>query len=967
MKIQTLIARLGRRMRIMLAVTAGLVILYSALGFLIVPAVVQARLPKAVSDNLGRATTVDRVRFNPFTFAVEVEGFRIVDRAGGTWIGFERLHLRLRPWALAAHTVSFAYLEILRPYGKVALLKDGELDCSDVVKRLQSAPAPPRAGRPWGFIVSRLAVVDARVDLEDHSLEEPFATRLGPFGLRLDGFRTDPDNRTPGTFTGVTESGERFSWSGTFRLDPLQSAGKINLERLALPKYHPYYRDRVRFTLRQGLASAQVSYQFRWAPGDHLLKLDDGRATIQDLQLASAGAGEAEVVLPTLEVQGLQADLLARSASLASLRINGAKLGVVRDIKGEINLVRLLTPKPPARPEPPSEPFHLALKEVGVRNLTVNFQDLGTVRPVMLLAGPIDATLRDFSLEPDQAAHLDLAMRLNAKATITASGTVVPLKPAVDLKVAVDHLDIAPFDPYLAPATDIRLNGGTVAAAGRVKAQFQGRSTDSAIFQGDFRVSGFEAMDGAQREPFLRYRDLKVTGIDLGTQPPIFTARRVDLVGPEGRVVVGADGSTNVARALKLDAGPAGKAGAVAGAAIPPTQNQMFRVNVAKVALQGGRLSFIDRSLEPNVALLLTRLEGTYIHLSSEPDTASTLDVHGLAGEVAPVHIQGRAVVLRQDKDTDVTLQIQGSELSDFSPYAGKYLGYTIHKGKLEVDAHIRIQERKLDSQFRNRLDQFYLGEPTQSPDATHLPVKLALAILRDRHGVIALDLPVQGSLDDPDFRYGGIVWKAALNVLTKIVASPFTLLGKLVSAGDQDLSYVTFAPGSAVLDPEAVAKIQALAKALEERPALSLEAEGAVDPGMDGAALRRRALDQKLMALRDGKVPSMGGAEVESASIPPLTNEDRQHWLPVAYRAAFPPAPGAPSTLPAPPAEMEQRLLETFPVAAGDLLRMADDRAKALIRKLGEAHVDPARLFEVKGGERAQREGGSKVYLGLR
>jgi hypothetical protein len=607
----------------------------------------------------------------------------------------------------------------------------------------------------------------------------------------------------------------------------------------------------------------------------------------------------------------------------------------------------------------------VALKELGVQNLSVAFKDLATVRPVKLLVSPIDATLRDFSLEPEHVAQLNLSLRLDGKSALTASGTVVPLKPAMDLKVAVDQLALAPFDPYLAPATDIRLTGGALSLAGRVKASFLGKPSDSAAFQGDCEVSGFEAMDGAHREPFLRYRKFRVVGIDLNTQPPAFAARRIELTGPEGRLVVAPDGSTNVARALKLETTQTGKA--VAGAAIPSTPAQAFRLNVAKLVLQSGRLSFIDRSLEPNAALLLSKLEGTYNHLSSEPDTASTLDLTGMAGNVAPLRIQGRAVVFRQDKDTDVSLLIQGSELSDFSPYAGKYLGYTIHKGKLEVDARIKIQERKLDSLFKTRLDQFFLGEKTQSPEATRLPVNLALAILRDRRGVIDLELPVQGSLDDPDFRYGQVVWKALLNVLTKIVTSPFALLGKLAGAGDQDLSYVAFTPGTAEPDAEGLTKLQALAQALAERPGLNLEAEGATDPGPDGAALRRRALDQRLLALRDGHVQTSDGAASDAPAAPPLTAEDRHRLLPLAYKASFPPAHGMPASQPPPPAEMEQRLLGTIPVAADDLLQLAQARAKTLIRKLMEAKVEPARLFEVTGGERAQKEQGSRVYLGLR
>ena len=216
------------------------------------------------------------------------------------------------------------------------------------------------------------------------------------------------------------------------------------------------------------------------------------------------------------------------------------------------------------------------------------------------------------------------------------------------------------------------------------------------------------------------------------------------------------------------------------------------------------------------------------------------MDFTGRAGGLAPVTIQGHAMPLRHDLDTDVTLKIHGADLTDFTPYTGKYLGYTVQKGKLDVDAHLRIQQRKLDTQNAVKFDQFYLGDKVASPEATHLPVKLGLALLRDRKGVIAIDLPVQGSLDDPDIRYGKLVWQAIFNVLGKIATSPFTLIGKVFGGEAGDLSQVAFAPGTDTLDAAATAKLQVLAKALAERPALSLEAVGVADPAQDGAALRQ-------------------------------------------------------------------------------------------------------------------------------
>jgi hypothetical protein len=279
-----------------------------------------------------------------------------------------------------------------------------------------------------------------------------------------------------------------------------------------------------------------------------------------------------------------------------------------------------------------------------------------------------------------------------------------------------------------------------------------------------------------------------------------------------------------------------------------------------------------------------------------------------------------------------------------------------VQKGKLDVDAHLRIDHRNLKVDSAVKLDQFYLGEKVPSPEATHLPVKLGLAVLRDRKGVIAFNLPVEGSLDDPDIKYGQLVWKAVFGLLGKIATSPFTLIGSLFPSSPGDLSTLAFAPGTASLDAAATAKLHALAKALEERPDLRLEAEGTTDAEVDGAALRKGALEALLRRTRSAalKLP------LEAA----LPAPERDRWIGAAFEATFP-APketkSAKPVPPPPPAEMEQRLLGTLQADPAQLAQLADARAKGVLAwLLDRAKADPERVFQVRGG---QAKGAAVVF----
>jgi hypothetical protein len=549
---------------------------------------------------------------------------------------------------------------------------------------------------------------------------------------------------------------------------------------------------------------------------------------------------------------------------------------------------------------------------------------------------------RDLSLDPASSSKASLDLKLGA-GSLNLAGSLALFKSTGDLQLKAEGLELAPWDPYLDAALDLRVASGKLGVEGRLRYAFEGRASDGLSYQGGATVQGLEARDALLNEPFLRWKQLKIAGADFRSAPLTLAIKAVDWTDPEGRLVVQPDGSSNVARALRLSQGA--KSTPVTAAALPATPAAAPDLTITTFGISGGRLSLIDRSVQPNAALVLSDLAGSYLGLSSRPEAASKVDFRGRAGGLAPITITGHAMPLRNDLDTDVTLKIQGADLTDFTPYTGKYLGYAVQKGKLDVDARLRIDHRNLKAENAVKLDQFYLGDKVPSPEATHLPVKLGLAILRDRKGVIAFDLPIEGSLDDPDVKYGKLVWKAIFGLLGKIATSPFTAIGHLFGSDAGDPSTLTFAPGSSVLDAAATPKLQGLAKALHERPELRLEAEGAVDVDQDGAALRKAGLEAQL---RKTRMKALKLTEPIAMSA-----GERERWLKVAFEAAYPPAKDAKPTPPSPPAEMELRLLGDQKVDPADLAQLADARAKGVLTwLLDTGKADPERVFQVRTGQ---------------
>lgn len=934
-----------RRWRRPILVLTGIYGLWLLAGALLVPALVKPRLEREASLALKRPVTVAKLRFNPFTFGATLEGLQVTERGGGEWITLRRLHVNPDVLRLLRHTVGFSAIEVDGLTVRAVLGPDGRLNFQDL---LEGEPEQPEAAAPpsaWILDVRRFQMREGRVAFTDRSAAAPFQTVLGPIAFTLEGLRTEVGHRSGVRLEAWTEAREHLVWQGDLGFQPFASKGSLRVENLSLPKYRPYEQEQVSSEIRSGTGAFRAQYRFEWSKARHIVELSGLELSLKDLKIAERGVAEPAIELPRLEVRDGKADLLVPSLELGSVTADQGVLRIQAAKDGRLNLVRLLAPPRLKEKQADEKPLQLLIRQLALRGFRVGWEDLGPARPVKVEATDLNLSLADLSLDPKAVTKLAVDLKVGA-GSLKAEGSLSPLKATGDLKLQTEGLELPPFDPYLDATLDLRIASGRLGADGRVRFAFEGRKTDGVTYQGGASVQGLEVRDVQQNEPFLRWKQLRLSGADIRTAPLSVTIKTAIWTDPEGRVVVEPDGSTNLARALRL--APAGKPTAPTAAVLPATPAGAPDLAITTFGITGGRLSFIDRSVQPNAALVLSDLEGSYLGLSSRPDAASKVDFKGRAGGLAPITITGRAMPLRSDLDTDVVLKIQGADLTDFTPYTGKYLGYTVQKGKLDVDARLRIERRNLKAENAVKLDQFYLGEKVPSPDATGLPVKLGLAILRDRKGVIAFDLPVEGSLDDPDVKYGKLVWKAVFNLLGKIATSPFTLIGKLFGGDAGDLSSVAFAPGASALDAAATTKLQALAKALQERPELRLEAEGAVDADQDGGALRKAALETLLRRTR-----AQGLRLTEEAAVPP---SERERWLKAAFEAAFP-APkeikGAPPTPPPPPAEMEQRLLGALKVDPADLAQLADARAKAVLAwLLDTAKADPARVFQVRTGQ---------------
>ena len=961
-------AALKRRLLRAVAVLGGLFVVYTAFGFLAAPPILRRVLVDKASAALHREVEIEKVRLNPLALSVTVSGLRVTNRDGSPFVAFASLYLRVAPLRILSGEVGLAEIRLVRPSLHLGLLADGALSFQDLLESGGEAAPPPKKGG-LGFAIGRLSVEEAQVAFHDATRRPAFEALLGPLTIHLESFSTKGGGESPYSFSGRTDRDESFRWTGTVRTGPLRSSGSLTFERVALPRYGPYLSDAAPVDLRSGLLDLDTRYELEWGPSRHILRLEGGKVTVSDLSLSPRGVSDAPLKVPHLEVSGIEVDAVARQAKVVEVSLREGAVRVRRQKDGSLELMRMAPPPAPRPASPAGPPFRWAVGTVAVGLSSLTFEDQVPEREVTLALKDLSLKLEHLNPDPGASSPLALSFAWPNGGKVTVEGSLQPFGGKGAVEVVATELDLVPLEPYLGPDLLAHLASGRAGA--KVKASFDAAGDEPRFaLQGDLRLDGLSLVEGGNPD-LLRWRALELNGVEVTSAPPRATVRQVRLLEPRAKVYLWENGETSLARAFRAQKGAAD-----APARPAPKKEEAPRTAIGTFEMAGGRASFVDRSVKPPAVLNVTGAQARVTNLSSDPGVRSTVDVRLDVEGVSPVRVSGTVNPLQNGAYTDLTVESKGVDLSPLGPYAGRYLGYGIQKGKLDLDLRYQIENRNLVAKNVVRVNQFTLGEATHSADATKLPVRLALALLQDRDGVILLDVPVEGKLDDPEFRLGKVIWRAVLNVLVKVVTSPFSALAALVGGGTQEISLLEFTPGTSDPLPSARERLSVLAKSLAPRPALGLEVEGSADEAVDGPALRKAAFER---SLRHAKAAAMTPPPTSEEEVT-LSPEERAALVRAAYAArskaqASPAAPGgegsaaaAPGPAPEPsPEAMEESLVDAAVVAPDAYASLAAARAESARDALVAAGIDQGRLFLTEGSERARKERGARVYFSVK
>jgi len=934
----------------------GALVLYGGFGFLIAPGLVRTRLVKTASASTHRRISLGKVSVNPFVLSVTLRDFVIADRNGERLFSCDTLYVNFQLSSVVRRAYTFAEVRLAAPYLRTLVRADGTVNLQDVIPQTAARDSNAPAARPIPVLLFHIDIARGQLVYENRQRTTPFVARIDPLNLSLRDLTTRPLEQGVYQFEAATDRGERLAWRGDISIVPVRSAGHLELSGFQARSFWRYEQDVVNYDVTGGRARFAADYELDLSVTPPVFMLRNGEGQVDSLALSDRRTGATAATVALAAVRGLEADVTHRMLRIADVRTSGGSVSGTYGTDSTFSLATLFLPRvDPKAPVDSGPDWKVDLVRLAIDSYVVNIEDR-TTRPVARLAlAPLALTLENYRYGMPGDARVDLRFGIDHHGSVAITGSYTPEPRAAALDLRLDAVPLRPFQPYVNTLGRLILRSGTLSLAGRATYHTRGTRGDAA-FQGGLHIDGLRAVDPALKEDFTRWNRLEVNTIAYRSAPASLAIGSIVTRGLYLRAIVGPNRVTNIQNifsppsdtapqsaeaapdsagsgaadttTVAPDTAPPPVAPSAPSAPSAPAATTTMATRVDEIRVVDGTLNFSDYSLTPNFTVSIAGLAGAITGLSSDQPASGVVDLAGRVDRYAPATIKGQVNPLSAHAYTDLTLNFQGIELTTFTPYSGKFAGYKIDKGKLTLVLHYKLNQRMLVGENHIVLDQLTLGEKVQSPDATSLPVKLAVALLKDSHGVIDLNIPVSGSLDDPHFRVMPLVLKALVRLFVKVVTSPFHLLGALFGGkGDSgDLAYVAFSPGSDTLHAAEAAKIDTLARALEQRPGLTLGIRGTVAPVVDQDALAMRAV---LLELRRGDSTVVG---------PPLPEEVGR--LSKMYRRQFneDPAKLVPATdslgNKLPKAERQARIAQAALARLVSQYRLPDDALSSLARR---------------------------------
>jgi hypothetical protein len=861
-------------------------------------------------------------------------------------LAIKRISVKLDNADLFGLHVKLSQLNIDSPDINLTRNAKGQLNFSQLLPpRPAKQPVPATKTNPLLLEIADVNLTHGSVNFNDEVPSPVFRTHLNDINIHLKQFSTAANQPMNILASLTTDNHATLNNTTKLTLNPLVAEGDLQFTDIALEHYAPYYNKLILFN-PAGTANLAGHYQFSLTNNTPQLHLSQLNAEINQLQFQQHN--NTLLKIAHLAIKQGELDLAKHTVTLGAISTEDGVIEIKRNRGGVINFTQL-TPAASTHATTAAPTWAIAVNQFALNNYAVNFADASASRPISLKTSKIKLNASDFSTAANNKTKLDLQLNINRTGKLAINGMLTPTPFSGTLNLTAHSIDIVPIQPYFEDQLNITITDGDVSAKGKLQLATHNKQPTTINYTGNANITSFASVDNQDSADFLKWDNLALQNINFASQPQHLSINTINLAGLYSRLIINPDGKLNVQNIIKTSATPTTTSVAPAATPAPQPTTPPPAVSINKIALNNGHVNFTDHYIKPNYSANLTGLNGGVTGLSSVASSKADILINGKVDNQGQLDISGQVNPLTGNLYLDLLAKLSDFELSPLTPYSAKYAGYGIQKGKLGFEVKYQINDRKLSAENHLYLNQLTLGDKIDSPTATKLPVTLALALLKDRNGNIDINLPISGSLDDPQFSVGGLIVKVIVNLLVKAVTSPFALIGGLMGGDSAQLSFLEFPAGSATINAAGITKLDQLSKALADRPSLKLDIAGRVDTEIDSNGLRQLAFE-RLLKVQKLKQLVKDGVSITSADDINIASNEYATYLKAAYKAdKIPDKPKIMGLIDKdiPAAQMEKLMLANIKISADDLRELTIKRAQATkeyLLKTGA--IEPTRIF---------------------
>ena len=820
-----------------------LVVAYSAIGFLFLPWFLVNKTPQILKGKIGINLKIAKADFNPYSFELTLHHVVLDDLDHKPVLSIKKFYINYTLLGLFDKTLLFKKIEINSPKLYAKFQKDGIFNLSNIVHTSsQKAPSTKTSETSLPHIMlDTLSIKRGAIVYQDNHEGKNFQYDLGPYNFTARDISTQKDHINSYSFKTSLQGKESIFWKGGMGINPLKVYGIIRVNNLNLSKLYRYALPDIKASLDHGILNLNLPYQIIFHKGMKV-NIDQASATLSQLIMTQKDNQKALLNIPKLEVKGVNLKWPKQSLLIDQAHLSDANIHPVLQKDGLINFMSLMEPirknktVSQAQTITPVKPWKYLIHSITAHNMHVNFTDKTLAKPLLSRLKNIQLTIKNISSKKTDPIRVKLSATLNKDTNINASSTIIQAPLGSESSIKLSHLRLSDFNPYLNPFINFKIKNANVDVNATLKADFGTQNNINLLANTKIYNLVVQTTKGAN---LLKWNNLQVQGIQYSTHPLSMRIKNVSLLEPRVNGEIYKKHTSNFSNLIKFQPQPKSNT----TAATTPS----LQLKIGPIKIINATADFGDASLPFPFKTHIHNLNGTISTLDFGATSPSKVNIDGKIDKYGYANINGIILPFQFKKRANINVLFKNINLTSLTPYSGKFLGYKIKSGKLSMNLNYKIANASLIGSNKINIDTLNLGERVKSKKAVNLPLHLAIALLKDSNGQIDINLPVSGDMNNPDFSYGGIIWRAVGNMITGLVTAPFRFLGSLLGIKGDDLKMIDFGPGSAIIISTEYEKLDNLHKIMNKRPNIRIALSGGYDEVVDVKALQKEAFNRIL------------------------------------------------------------------------------------------------------------------------